>query len=741
MADAFDYLNGYLDPMLAYRYQRDPNAPQQPLQYQTAPDTIPLSLDRTPAPDTGQGTWWSNARQAAGDIGTAATGLAERFNKGVANTLGFRQPGGDIYRAEIPVGPGLERAGDVLNFATGGLQSSLFPAAGSYREAARFAAPAAREAARDVLPELQRLVGDEAGAVRLPGLSGAPPQIKTMADLADWRERQVQAALEGQSGRQWYRKSGEAIGELTGYEPGGDPTRATKLAEGVGITSPQTPVPANANYAVQGHNMAMAGDPISNVGFFPGTMSPKLNDVYWHDAPWGGRKTNAYTDSFLHELGILPDEPGLVNDIWEMRGNEYAGGEAGRTKGGLYSGSPTEAQYNWSENEARNLVSRLNERLPPGEEPWNIKQVQASKWTRNRAEELGIPIEKASYDIGDAFGHLTGQHSYESIPGVKTGHLPEMHSADMEVKRAFHRDIVEAMTDPNTGRDIINSHFGLLTGRTFDAPGGFEGNVNPGSQARSVLGTMKGTGSTLVDPYSRELADTADFVRGIVLGQDAQAWHRPFYRQGDALKNRNLTDVMLGRRLSFEEQRALYDVVTREAGTDFFSPIGSPTGARFLNVPDETGIAHPAFQKHIERAVREVFGPSTTPGDVEVVHRLADSGYTPIDWKGILGGADYRAGAPTRRPDLLRRADELVSTLGPKVAPIHDRYASRYGWTVNPGIRVWERPGALPPSEALTPPTPWTSGGVTPSGLIVPKRPPPKPKGKKGGLGDLGGIP
>jgi hypothetical protein len=168
MADAFDYLNGYLDPMLAYRYQRDPNAPQQPLQYQTAPDTIPLSLDRTPVPDTGQGTWWSNARQAAGDIGTAAAGLAERFNKGVANTLGFRQPGGDIYRAEIPVQPGLERAGDVATFATGGLANSLFPAAGAYREAARFAAPAAREASRDVLPALQRLVSDEAGAVPLP---------------------------------------------------------------------------------------------------------------------------------------------------------------------------------------------------------------------------------------------------------------------------------------------------------------------------------------------------------------------------------------------------------------------------------------------------------------------------------------------------------------------------------------------------------------------------------------------
>lgn len=53
-----------------------------------------------------------------------------------------------------------------------------------------------------------------------------------------------------------------------------------------------------------------------DVGKFPGTMSPKLNDVYWHDAPWGGRKTNNYTNSFLHELGIV-EEPGLVNDIRE----------------------------------------------------------------------------------------------------------------------------------------------------------------------------------------------------------------------------------------------------------------------------------------------------------------------------------------------------------------------------------------------------------------------------------------
>jgi hypothetical protein len=148
--------------------------PEAPQQY-TVPGSAPR--DMTPVPDTGRGTWWDNARQAAGDIGTAATGLAEGFNKGVLNTLGLRLPGSDIYRTEIPVAPGLARAGDVATFATGGLANSLFPAAGAYRAATGYAANAGRALAesplgRSVARTAEELIADTQGSV--PRRRGTP---------------------------------------------------------------------------------------------------------------------------------------------------------------------------------------------------------------------------------------------------------------------------------------------------------------------------------------------------------------------------------------------------------------------------------------------------------------------------------------------------------------------------------------------------------------------------------------
>jgi hypothetical protein len=130
------------------------------------------------------------------------------------------------------------------------------------------------------------------------------------------------------------------------------------------------------------------------------------------------------------------------------------------------------------------------------------------------------------------------QQSWESIPGRTTGHLPEMADADPKVLEAFHKEIVGAMTDAE-GRDLINQHFGLLTGRTFDAPGAFEGGVFPGSQSPAAVAPAKGTAPTTIDPASKELIDWAAYTRALVLQQDAVGWNRPVYRASTPKYMRN----------------------------------------------------------------------------------------------------------------------------------------------------------------------------------------------------------
>ena len=85
------------------------------------------------------------------------------------------------------------------------------------------------------------------------------------------------------------------------------------------------------------------------------------------------------------------------------------------------------------------------------------------------------------------------------------------------------------------------------------------------------------------------------------------------------------------------------------------------------------------------------------PEQAALCPRDADSFYIPI-----LRGQDYRAGAPSGRPDLQRRAAELLQALGPKVAGIQTRCARQYGWTANPAARFcWE---AQRDAAPLTPP-------------------------------------
>jgi hypothetical protein len=160
---------------------------------------------------------------------------------------------------------------------------------------------------------------------------------------------------------------------------------------------------------------------------------------------------------------------------------------------------------------------------------------------------------------------------------------------------------------------------------------------------------------------------------------------------------------------------------------EFFAPIGSESGARFLNIPEKTGLDNRTFQTHIEAAVKDVFERDGRPSGTVTFH-AADSGYLDVDWKGLFSGQDYRAGAPSGRPDLQRRSADLLSTLGPRIAEIQDRYAKQYGWTPNPAVRLWEREGFEGNAGAVipSPPTPWRqSEAIAPEVTPPPATAPP----------------
>jgi hypothetical protein len=127
------------------------------------------------------------------------------------------------------------------------------------------------------------------------------------------------------------------------------------------------------------------------------------------------------------------------------------------------------------------------------------------------------------------------------------------------------------------------------------------------------------------------------------------------------------------------------------------------------------------FQGHVQQALSEVF-PGEVPGTGALTPRVAASNVVWTDWKGIFSGQDPFAGGPTGRPNLQAWSDQLLSEIGPQVAAVQDRYVRRYGWTVNPATRVWEREGFPARGVAFpVPPVPGLAegGSIDTTGLAT----------------------
>jgi hypothetical protein len=122
--------------------------------------------------------------------------------------------------------------------------------------------------------------------------------------------------------------------------------------------------------------------------------------------------------------------------------------------------------------------------------------------------------------------------------------------------------------------------------------------------------------------------------------------------------------------------------MAKMSGTDFFTPIGTGQGVRFMNVPEASGLTNKKFAE----VVRNVVGRDIFP-DTEIVHAKGDGFYHENNWQSSSDGQDYTRILGTGvRPHVQRAAAELLATLGPKVAEI-DR---TFGFSPNPASKLWQ---------------------------------------------------
>jgi hypothetical protein len=269
------------------------------------------------------------------------------------------------------------------------------------------------------------------------------------------------------------------------------------------------------------------------------------------------------------------------------------------------------------------------------------------------------------------------QLSWENTPGITAkNHMPEMHSADIEKRREFHRSMQKVLLD-DKGNDIIAQRMGIHTIGSFEGAGIFEGRANPGSQSQ-------------VSSDDEALLNASEAVRGALLRQDAAAWHKPNFEASSTAKpeDMNMLDFRLGRTLTETEAEDVTKAMSGVGG-GFFSPIASPTGFRVLNVPDYSGVSNVDFKANLVKAI-EAADLKGLPDTLDMHVARSDSGYITNNWTESPNGEDYRKTiAGTGRPDVEGKANELFAELGPKVAGVEDEYAEKYGWTPDIKTRFW----------------------------------------------------
>jgi hypothetical protein len=705
-------------------------------------ENLPVVAQIVAGRDMNEFTDLANEARAAGD-----SGLADMYEQIVVLSATGIIPGGAAAN-KAAKRAAIKEARDAAKVAASDSAEMLATLTGDVVPEGPIVVPEVGEAAQllekveSLRPEITTEIGNRARVGTTGKYVGAPEGINSPQKLAALTRAITSLTKEGEFGRFWYERSGRQILDLTG----GNKDDAEKIIQAVAITSANTPVASNFDFAIQAYYQWKNGQPIKT-GKYTTAMSNKLQKMF-DGEDWAGRKTNNFYNNLMREVDPSKVQ-GVTTDLWMMRAF------------GFDKDAPTSAQYSFVENETKRIAENLG---------WEPQQVQASIWValKSRMENKGVkdaveaksikngwmhyetkdgkkvrviddknkhaanwldqalkysPIDAdraaAGFDYADAANNNLAQISWETIPSRTSGHMPEIFEATPEVKQDYHVQMSKAFLDDN-GNDLIAQQFEILSPGDFEAPGYFEGLVSPGTQTEITVPRQYGLTNRITklknqakeegwpkekldaavreatyatEPAAREAMFAYAAARGILLKQDGVGLHRPAFIKSLSRPKANGIEINIGRPLTARETSAIAKAVAEEAGHTEFNPIGSPNGARFINF-DYMGLPNVQFQKLVNKALEKVTFDNNETVDAAMFG--ADTGYLGNDWTENLNGESYlETGELAGRPDLQRKIRDIVTQLAPRVSAVEDEFANRYNWTRNRSLNSsYEAPQA-----------------------------------------------
>ena len=564
--------------------------------------------------------------------------------------------------------------------------------------------------------------------VGAPDWVGSSPQ-----KLAALRSRLQKLVTEGAIGRYWYENSAKAVMDFVG----GNKADAEKFVGLLSIYSQGSGGAANTTSALKAWYAWKAGKPIE-AGRFPTEMGRKAEAWLNRGEDWGGVKTNNFYTDLMEEID--PRKADLHHstmDMWMALAFDY-----GTNK--LDQGP----KYTFAQREIKRIADHIG---------WRPHQTQAAIWTAIKARVEGSEAERkqwerangilrdvinangkksaevvkgreydhfraatrfgmeskitqqqidaGNYDFGTALGQRTAQVSWEATPGVRSGVLPGIHNAPMHQQVEYLHAITRALSDDH-GNDLIDRRLGLLISHGDQGFSGWEGKTTSGIQQRAGVTVENGA----VTGQPRLRVNLAADLRGMLLSQEAVAWHFPNFKS--AAYGHNGVEFNLGRPLTEVETDNLYRALAERLGHTDSPPIPTRTGLRVMNFPQEKfdlifEMAKPKPEQDkariadLQKSLREKNGDFQKAVDEAILqqqwHDSIDDGarfesdgeLRSNDWSN--GDEDYRSrireaqeslgeqdgGRGAGSSDLLKWADD---ELRPRVEAVNNDFAARYGW-------------------------------------------------------------
>ena len=254
---------------------------------------------------------------------------------------------------------------------------------------------------------------------------GAPPTIKTPAQLRKYVKRIKQLMREGEREKFWYERSSEVVINMLG----GNLRDIEVFVRLLAVYSPNATVEANVTFAMNALTQWKAGARRAKnwKEAKPGEFRVRMEDaddraleVLESSTPWEGRKTNSFYMNLMHWAAKTHSDEELMSqtsldaediakirsgdlvtaDMWVFRALGYPNDAAGNDKGS--------GKYSFSENLLRMVAAEINDKLGPEDSVWYPHQVQAAMWAafRLRWEDEGVKERTTKKSIRKGYTKL-----------------------------------------------------------------------------------------------------------------------------------------------------------------------------------------------------------------------------------------------------------------------------------------------------------------------------------------------